>query len=189
MVKQVLKIFNPQTYTPVYQLPAPDGWGMNVFHCPWILQSRYPLRCGGCEIFPGWEIPRVKITGLMRIYGGWREVWILKRPSCRIIEILFCRVVKPEYHTRKIPAEKLYPVNVSIKNVKTAAGDIKTFEGTVNMLNYIIQEPMVLNIIIHQKYCPDKTHSFVLFEVSPKHFNHANWEKLNKLNADFSCTK
>jgi hypothetical protein len=73
--------------------------------------------------------------------------------------------------------------------VKTEAGDVKTFQGKVNMLNYIKQEPMILNLVIHQKNCPDKTHNILLLEVSPKPSDHPVWVKLNKLNTDFSSTK
>ena len=105
------------------------------------------------------------------------------------MRILYTGLLSRNIKPRKIPIEKIYPVDVKMKKVNTASGDIKTFEGTVNMLDYINQESMILNIVVHEKYCADKTHGFLLFEVSPKPFTHLNWVKLNKLNADFSCTK
>jgi hypothetical protein len=104
------------------------------------------------------------------------------------LKTLYTGLVNRNILPRKIPLEKVFPVVVKINNVKTEPGDIKTFKGTVNMLDYITQLPMILNVIVHQKNCTDTKHSYLLFEVSPKPFNHPNWEKLNKLNTDFSCT-
>ena len=36
------------------------------------------------------------------------------------------------------------------------------------MLDYMEQTPMILNLRIHIHDCPDKTHSFIFFEISPK---------------------
>lgn len=190
-IKQVFKIFNPQTYSPVYQLAIEDGWGIERFSLPPDFAKQ--MQVTGVEdlrFSPGWGDPKSED------HWSYAYLWWLDGnkdidPSFLQdnLKILYTGLLNRNIKPRKIPAEKLYPVTVAIKNVKTAAGDIKTFEGTVNMLNYLIQEPMVLNIIIHQKFCPDKTHSLVLFEVSPKPFTHPNWVKLNKLGTDFSCTK
>ncbi|HEX3080063.1 MAG TPA: hypothetical protein VHQ04_06355, partial [Puia sp.] len=102
---------------------------------------------------------------------------------------LYSGLVGRNVEPRKIPKEKLFTVEVNIQNAKTVAGDLKTFAGTVHMLNYIKQEPMILNIKIHVKDCPDKTHSIILFEVSPKSADHPNWRKLDQLNSDFKCVK
>ena len=105
------------------------------------------------------------------------------------LTILYSGLLGRNVEPRKIPKEKLFPVEVNIQNVKTAAGDLKTFTGTVHMLNYITQTPMILNVRIHEKDCPDKTHTILIFEISPKSADHPNWQKLDQLNADFKCTK
>ncbi len=186
-----MKIFNPQTYTPVYQLAIPDGWGIERFSLPPDFAREMSVT--GVEdlrFSPGWGDPRSEE------HWSYAYLWWLdghKDIDAAFLQdnlkILYSGLLNRNIIPRKIPAEKIYPVTVGFKTITTAAGDVKTFEGTVHMLNYIIQEPMVLNIVIHQKYCPDKTHSILLFEVSPKPFSDPNWIKLNKLNADFSCTK
>jgi hypothetical protein len=190
-LKQVLKIFNPQTYSAVYQLTIPEGWGVERFSLPPDFAKE--MQVTGVEelrFFPGWGDPKSED------HWSYAFLWWLdgnRNVDAAFLQdnlkILYSGLINRNIKPRKIPAEKLFPVTVEMKNVKTAAGDVKTFESTVHMLNYIIQEPMVLNIIVHQKFCPDKTHSYLLFEVSPKPFDHPNWIKLNKLNADFSCTK
>ena len=190
-IKQSLKIFNPQTYSPVYQLAIPEGWSTERFALPPDFAKQMVV--GGVEdlrFFPGWGDP------VSEDHWSYAYLWWLEGKKDMDasflqdnLKIYYSGLLNRNIKPRKIPMEKIYPVVVKMKNVKTASGDTKTFEGTVSMLNYINQEPMILNIIVHEKYCADKAHDILLFEVSPKPFNHPYWVKLNKLNADFSCTK
>jgi hypothetical protein len=190
-IKQSLKIFNPQTYSPVYQLAIPDGWSTERFALPPDFAKQLAVR--GVEdlrFSPGWGEPKSED------HWSYAFLWWLEGKKDMDasflqdnLKIYYSGLLNRNIKPRKISMEKIYPVVVKMKNVNTASGDIKTFEGTVSMLNYINQEPMILNIIIHEKYNVDKTHDFLLFEVSLKAFTHPNWVKLNKLNADFSCTK
>jgi len=190
-IKQILKIFNPQTYSPVYQLAVPEGWSVERFSLPPDFAKQ--LSVTGVEdlrFFPSWGDPKNE-EHWSYAYLWWLDgkrdidVSFLQKNLTILYTGLLSRNIKP----RNIPKEKIHPVVVNMKSINTASGDTKTFEGTVSMLNYINQEPMILNIVVHEKNCADKNHQFIFFEVSPKPFNHPNWEKLNKLNADFSCVK
>ena len=66
---------------------------------------------------------------------------------------------------RKIPADKIFPVRTEIKKIKTDAGDLKTFQGTIYMLDYMEQKPITLNCIVHLKSCPEKNNGFVFTEI------------------------
>ncbi len=190
-IKQSLKIFNPLTYSPVYQLTIPEGWSTERFALPPDFAKQ--LSVTGVEdlrFFPGWG------DSNSEEHWSYAYLWWLegnKDIDASFLQdnlkILYTGLLNRNIKPRKIPMEKLYPVVAKMKNIITAPGDIKTFEGTVNMLDYINQMPMILNVMVHEKYCADKTHGFLLFEVSPKPFTHPNWVKLNKLNADFSCVK
>jgi len=81
------------------------------------------------------------------------------------------------------------PIAVSIQTIKTVSGDLETYAGTIHMLDYMAQMPIVLNALIHKKNCPDKNHGFLFFEISPKPATDPIWQKLNKLNLDFNCVK
>jgi len=172
-------------------LPVPEGWSTEYFSLPPDFAKQ--VKAVGVEdlrFFPGWEDPNSE--------GHWSYVflWWLDGNAAingtyieNNLKTLYTGLVNRNITPRKIPLEKVLPVTVHMKPVKIAQGDLKTFEGEVNMLNYITQTPMILHVIVHHKDCADKTHGFLIFEVSPKPFNHPNWEKLNKLNADFSCIK
>jgi hypothetical protein len=190
-IKSKLKIFNPQTYSPTYFLPVPNGWSTEVFSLPpdFAKQIKYK----GVEdlrFSPGW--------GNVESEEHWSYayLWLLDgnvdmdESSLQVsLKDLYTGLVARNIIFRKIPPDIIFPVEVKIHPVKTAAGDLKTFEGTIHMLNYITQTPMILNVRIHNKNCADKTHSFMFFEISPKPFSHANWQKLDKLNTDFNCVK
>ena len=190
-IKKELKIFNPATYTPAYLLPVPAGWMTEQFALPPDFAKQLSFK--GVEdlrFFPGWGDPASEE------HWSYVFLWSLEgKPDIDAhvlqdnLKTLYTGLVGRNIVPRKIPKEKLFPVEVNILNVKTAAGDIKTFAGTVHMLDYINQTPMTLNVKIHVKDCPDKTRAILLFEVSPKSPDHTNWQKLNQLNADFECTR
>ncbi len=190
-IKKELKIFNPQTYKPDYLLPVPKGWQTEVFALPPDFAKQIPYK--GVEelrFFPGWGDPNSEE------HWSYAFLWSLDgKPDVDAhalqdnLKILYTGLVGRNIVPRKIPKEKLFPVEVNIQLAKTSAGDLKTFAGTVHMLNYINQTPMILNLRIHLKDCPDKTHSIVLFEISPKSADHPNWQKLDQLNTDFKCVK
>ncbi len=190
-IKKKLKIFNPQTYSPIYLLPVPAKWDIERFALPPGFAKKIPFK--GVEelrFFPGWGDPNSEehwsYLFLWSLDGGPDvDAQVLQTNLTFLYSGLLDRNVEP----RKIPKEKLFPVEVKIQNAKTSAGDLKTFAGTVHMLNYIKQEPMILNVKIHVKDCPDKTHSIILFEISPKSSDHPNWQKLDQLNTDFRCNK
>ena len=88
---------------------------------------------------------------------------------------------------RKIPAEKVFPAKVVVTKINTAAGDAGTFSGTVKMLDYMEQKPIVNNCIIHLKYCTGQDKTFLFYEISPQPATHPVWQSLNKLWTDFDC--
>jgi len=190
-IKKKLKIFNPLTYSPNYLFPVPKGWQTEQFALPPDFAKQLSFK--GVEdlrFFPGWGDPNSEE------HWSYAFLWALDgKPDidARLLQdnlkILYTGLIRRNIVPRKIPKEKLFPVEVNIQVVKTTAGDIKTFAGTVHMLDYITQTPMILNLRIHWKDCPDKEHSILIFEVSPKSADHPNWQKLDQLNADFKCVK
>ncbi len=103
-IKQVLKIFNPQTYSPVYQLTVPEGWGVERFSLPPDFAKQISaIGVEDVRFFPGWGDPKSEE------HWSYAYLWWLDgnkdidaAPSCRIIlKILYYRITKPEHHTQK----------------------------------------------------------------------------------------
>ncbi len=111
-VKQFLKIFNPQTYSPVYQLPVPEGWSTERFALPPDFAKQ--VNASGVEdlrFFPGWGDPKSE-EHWSYAYLWWLEVKkdidasFLQGNLKTLYTGLLNRNIKP----RKIPTEKIYPV-------------------------------------------------------------------------------
>ena len=88
-----------------------------------------------------------------------------------------------------VPAEKQIPVKTNFKETKTAKGDLKTFSGTIEMLDYMTQKPLTLNAVVHLRRCKEENKTVVFYQLSPKSTTHNNWLSLNKLWLNFKCKK
>jgi len=81
------------------------------------------------------------------------------------------------------------PVITSFKKAPTAKGDLETYTGTIEMMDYLQRKPITLNCIVHLASCKEENKSILFYELSPKPFTHNNWVNLNQLWLDFKCKK
>jgi len=86
----------------------------------------------------------------------------------------------------QIPADKMVTTKVEIKAIKTEPGDVNTYAGTVDMLDYMGMKPMRLNFLAHVRDCGDPGHVPVFLELSPKPYDDAIWEQLKDLKKRFT---
>ncbi len=84
---------------------------------------------------------------------------------------------------------KTVVVKTNFKKVKTQKGDLKTFKGTIDMIDYMANKPISLNCKVHLKSCVGQNNTFVFYEISPKFFNDNVWQGLDDLWIGFSCKK
>lgn len=187
-LKQKLDIFDIDLWIPPYNLDIPIGWTTERFSLP-----------------PDFA-PQIKYKGVedLRFAKGWGDTtseehwtyaflwWIEGKP--KIDESILQQNLK-EYYSglvarnipiRNIPANKIVETISSIKKLKTVLNDLETYAGTVNMLDYHTQKPIILNLIIHVKDSKTTNQTVIYFEVSPKPFSHPIWEKLNKIGESFN---
>jgi hypothetical protein len=190
-IKHKLKIFDPQTYSPTYLLPVPEGWSVERFSLP--PEFAKDINFKGVEdvrFAPGWGDAKSDE------YWTYAFLWwtegnaelntsILEKYLKSYYSGLIARNIGP----RKIPESKLQPTIISIHVANTEKGDLQTYSGTISMLDYMTQTPMVLNAMIHKKNCPDKNHSYIFFEICPKPMTDPVWQKLIKLYQGLDCVK
>jgi len=86
---------------------------------------------------------------------------------------------------RKIPVSKVIPTKALVKQVMTFKRDTKTFNGTIEMLDYMEQKPITLNCIVHVRPYKEKGKTFIFYELSPKPLSDSIWLTLNQLWTDF----
>jgi len=182
--------FDGKKWKAPYMLDTLTGWDVERFLIPISFAPAIPYK--GVEdirFTPGWA---KKTTNE---YWSYAFLWYLDgSPSfdTKIIETnlkaYYTGLIKVNSDSSKI-ADKLFPVTSSISLRSTEKGDLKTFEGSVTMLDYMSQKPISLNFIIHIKTCEEKEKTFVFHEVSPMPYADDVWKSLHQLWANFKCNK
>jgi hypothetical protein len=187
------KEFDAEKYVPPYNLAMPQGWGIERFSIPIEFAPSIPYK--GVEdlrFAPGW--PDSKSNG----YWTYAFLWNLEghpESNPQIIEknltAYYSGLVGRNIERRKIPQEKLVPIKVMIKQQTTAdQGDLQTYSGTIDMLDYMAQLPITLNCIVHIKTCPlQQNNTFMFYQISPRPLTDNIWKELQNLWTTFECGK
>jgi len=183
--------FDGHKWEAPYNLPIPKDWTIERFLIPINFAPQISYR--GVEdirFSPGWS--KVKTDE----YWTYAFLWYLDGSVkmdpeiiAFILKAYYSGLIESNRENLKIPDEKLIPVQTSFKETKTVKDDLKTFTGTIYMLDYMQQKPITLNCIAHLKTCPEENRTIIFYELSPKSFSHNNWLNLNQLWLDFACKK
>ena len=183
--------FDGINWVAPYTFTFPKGWDYERFLIP--IEFAPQISYKGIEdirFTPGWG--KVKTDE----YWTYAFLWYLDdtpKTNAKIVEnnlkAYYTGLVGRNIVSRKIPADKLVTVKTEIKKVKTDKGDLKTFNGTIYMLDYMEQKPITLNCIVHLKSCAGQNKTFIFNEISPKPYSDNIWQSLNKLWTNFSCDK
>ena len=188
-IKKSLDIFNADSWVPPYTLNKPKGWGVELFSLPPDFASTMTYK--GVEdirFAPGWG------DSTREDYWSYSFLWWLEgnpkidAPGLQEnLQLYYSGLVNRNVIGRKIPGEKVVPTQATIKKIKTATNDIQTFSGSIRMLDYMTQKPIVLNSMIHVKDCSSMNRLAVFIEISPRSLNHPIWQELNGIGSAFSC--
>ena len=183
--------FDSKNWEAPYTLNFPEGWYVERFLIPIGFAPEIPYQ--GVEdirFAPGWS--KVKSDG----YWTYAFLWYLNdRPktNAKIVEknlnAYYTGLIAGRINSGKIPPDQSVSVKTAFNKVKTDKGDLKTFRGTIYMLDYMDQKPITLNCIVHLKTCSGQNKTFIFFELSPKPYSDDIWQSLNQLWTDFRCGK
>jgi hypothetical protein len=190
-VKQTLDIFDPASWVAPYYFPRPEGWNTELFALPPAFAPGIDLK--GVEdlrFAPGWEDAKSEN------YWSYIYLWWIQSGqqlnAARLQDYLkayYEGLVGQNILRRKIPKDRIVPTQVTIKEVKAAEGDVGSYKGTISMLDYMTQRPIVLNCIIHVKNCEASGRRAVFFEISPRAYGHPIWQQMLDVRQQFSCKK
>lgn len=188
-IKRSLDIFDPLTWQAPYTFPVPAGWNTERFILPPDFASGFSFK--GVEelrFHPGWADPASD--------GYWTYAYLWWIPAADPVSDTVLQqnfrsyydgLIGTNIEPRHIPAAKLFPTVANVKAVATLDGDKATFTGTIRMLDYMGQRPMLLHCMIHVKDAGEPGHQAVLVEVSPKEFQHPVWKRLNTIADRFAA--
>ncbi len=174
---------------PPYNLIIPKGWDVERFSLPPDFAPQIIYK--GVEdlrFAPGWG------DSTSEEYWSYAYLWWLDGDP-RIdanslhenLKAYYTGLVGRNITRRKIPANKVVPTHVTVKKIKTVASDIETYSGDIHMLDYMTQQPIILNTLIHIKSCGLQKHTVVFVEISPKPFIHSIWQQFNNIEKGFQC--
>jgi hypothetical protein len=189
--QEVKTEFDGHKWEAPYHLSIPKDWTIERFLIPISFAPQISYK--GVEdirFAPGWA--KVKSDEYWTYAFLW---WLDGSPetNAKIIagnlKAYYTGLIEANREGHKVPVEKLIPVITAFKQTKTGKGDLKTFTGTIEMLDYMSQKKITLNCIAHLKPCLTENKTILFYELSPKPFTHANWVNLNQLWLDFTCKK
>lgn len=177
---------------PAWQAPyklSLDGWAIERFLIPIDFAPQIPYK--GVEdirFSPDWGKEKSSE------YWSYAFLWYLDgSPSInsdtikRNLNLYYDGLVSRNIEKQNIPAAAVFKTQTKLKQIGTHAGDLKTFLGTVTMLDYMEKQPMVLNCIVHLKKCKGFANTILFHQLSPKPYTDPIWKKLNQLWSDFNC--
>lgn len=183
--------FDGHKWEAPYHLPTPKDWGIERFQIP-ISFAPQILYKGVEDIrfTPGWA--KVKSEE----YWTYAFLWYLDG-NVKMDEEIIAKNLKNYYtglfnintDSAKKAATKLIPVTTIFKKVKKGNGDLETYTGTIEMMDYLQLKPITLNCIVHLTRCAEENKTIIFYELSPQPFTHTIWEKLKLLWSGFTCKK
>ena len=182
--------FDGKKWEAPYVLDTLKGWDVERFLMP--ISFAPSISYKGIEdirFTPGWA---KKTTDE---YWSYAFLWYLDGTPAfdantieKNLKAYYTGLIKVNTDSSKI-ADKLFPVTSSIKSRSTEKGDLKTFEGSVTMLDYMSQQPITLNFVIHIASCAGKDKTFVFHEISARPYSDEVWIRLHQLWVNFKCNK
>ncbi|MFN5985104.1 MAG: hypothetical protein ACK476_15195 [Fluviicola sp.] len=181
--------FDAQKWLPTYDLATPKDWGIERFPIPINFAPEIPYE--GVEdirFTQGWA------NSTTNEYWTYAFLWCLEGKEKMNSKII--RNNLKYYYTglvgsmqRDSLANKTNIVKTEVKKVKTQKGDLKTFNASIEMIDYMTNKPITLNCKVHIKSCLGQNKTFVFYEISPKSFTDNVWKSLDDLWTGFSCEK
>ena len=181
--------FDPKKWEPPYSLDIPAGWEVERFPIPISFAPK--ILYNGVEdirFTPGWAKPATSE------YWSYAFLWYLDGSQTLTANIIETNL--KEYYTGLVKANNVdssisnsVATKTVFKQVATQKADIKTFSGTVYMLDYMSKKPITLNCKVHIRTCEGVDKTFVFYELSPKDYTDKVWLSLDGLWLGFKCSK
>ncbi|MEN0055065.1 MAG: hypothetical protein AAGC65_15430 [Mucilaginibacter sp.] len=178
-----VKGFSQETLNNNYELPTPENWRTETFDLPAPFAADIPFK--GTEhirFSPGWRQKQAEdYWTYCFLWAINSQVSFTKTNLEQYLNNYYTGLVKANLAQAKIDTTIAIPVKVKLNSSRKSKTDIQAFNGQVEMLDYMTQDPIKLNLLIHIKKPKQGTNSSaVYFEVSPKPYDHKVWIKLDE---------
>jgi len=179
--------FDGHKWEAPYHLSIPQGFTFERFLIP--ISFAPSINYKGVEdirFTPGW--------GNAKSDEYWTYAFLWWLDGSPALDAAIIETNLKAYYTglaiaNNVPVDKRIPVKTSFKETNAEKGDLKTFSGTIEMLDYMTKQPLTLNAVVHLRRCTDENKTIVFYQLSPKPIGHSNWNSLNNIWRDFKCKK
>jgi hypothetical protein len=163
-------------------LHAPPGWEHEIFSFPIEFAPHIPYQ-GFEEVHftPGWgDTASEDLWSYCFVWSINGDSKVNQRTLKENLEEYYNGLVSRNIIRRQIDSSKVVPTIAHVNVVKA-----EVFVATVDMLDYMSQRPVKLNINISIKQC--KNSKAVFFAVSPQPASHRIWSEFASMWKDFKC--
>ncbi|MBC9933155.1 hypothetical protein [Chitinophaga qingshengii] len=183
--------FLPENVPGNYLLGEPAGWSVERMKFP--IEFAPSINYQGYEdlrFLPGW--------GNQQSEEYWSYCflwWLEEQPQLdkttleSYLKAYYEGLVDRNIGRRQIPADKIVPVKVQLTPAKITPGDAQTFNGDIDMLDYMGVQPIRLHVILHIKDCTVPQRKALFVELSPRPAGHTVWRQMDSLWKSFECGK
>lgn len=185
------KEFDVHTWVAPYELPVPEGWTIERFLIPIGFAPQIPYK--GVEdirFSPGW--------GKVESDEYWTYAFLWYLDGSPVFDAVILSENLKDYYNGLISAnsgnddnsqDKSQQVLTSFKKVTSENEDLATYSGTIELMDYMSKNTIVLNCKVHLRSCLEKNKTIAFFQLSPKPFAHMNWQTLDQLWSGLKCAK
>jgi len=187
--QDTIPAFDPHAWEAPYSLAVPKDWSVERFLIPISFAPEIPYK--GIEdirFAPGWG------KAASENYWSYAFLWYLddevKMNSATLsknLRLYYSGLI--DANGPDIPEEKKILVETVFNETAKDSSDLKTFSGTIKMLDYMQVKPITLHCKVHLRTCPGENKTFLFYELSPRDFSHPVWLSLDNLWKDFKCKK
>ena len=166
-------------------LPTPKGWQVEKFALPPQFANTIPVN-GTEDIRFSPEWAKKHTDG----YWTYCFLWTINSNQTfttsdfeQYLHDYYTGLIRNNLIKAKIDTAIATPVKVKLHKIEVDKTDKQAFEGVVDMLDYITQDPIKLNFRIHiKKQTPGNKGTTIFFEASPQPYNHKVWLEMNNIN-------
>jgi hypothetical protein len=174
------------TFGQKHVLPEPANWGTETFPFPVEFAKGIPFT--GYEelrFTPGWgDTTSVEHWSYCFLWWIDDSAQLDRSKLTSYLEEYYNGLVSRNIESRKIPASKVIPTRAIVKENSNPSNP---FTASVNMLNYMAQKPITLNINVNAVHCTASKKKGVFISVSPQPMNHPIWGKFAEIWKGFKC--
>lgn len=172
-----------------YFLPTPFKWTTETFPIPITFAPSIAYK-GSEEVrfAPGWG------NVSSNEYWTYAFLWNVEGKPTIDSQIIktnltayYSGLINSNIEKRQIPRSLIFTPDISIEKIATEYQDDATYTGTIHMLDYMTQNPITFNCIIHVRLCDDKDNTFIFHEISPKPLTDTTWKTMNSIWTGFKC--